>query len=561
MAITPSTDVILLKCPLELDQANQLNFANATAQYNYFYNLPKKIVGDDFTYQRKDSYIDVEGVVDEYYSYNYVMYRNENYSNKWFYAFIEKLEFVNTDTTRIYIKTDTFQTWQFALTYKSSFIEREHTNDDTIGKNTVPEGLDLGEFEIVKMNDISLSDAVNTNDHDAWVVCFSVTALPEGCEGAVDGRVAGDNGFMGGVFNPLKFFATAKLEGAKKVIRAYDTGSVNADAIVNVYMIPWDCVNTTVQTHTDLVSGSDRTTLYPISNYTYTNDAKIQQQVKLAENYTPINKKLYCSPFSYIYMSNNCGTDVELKWEDFPIETVSGTTMPTMTYYKYLVPSTSLSAKIIFTKYKTFVSDSSPVNQMVNYGINYGKIPVCAWPTDYYTNWLTQNGVNVQTSFAGAGLTALGGVVVGSMLGGAAGAAALAGGILSAGSQVMNTMAEVNKAATIPPQSHGDINTGDLVYCLKRNSISCYHMSIRKEVAQRIDSFFQMYGYKTNQVKTPNITGRANWNYVKTIGCYILADIPQEDLQEIKNMFDNGLTIWHNPSTFRDYSQSNAIVS
>ena len=58
----------------------------------------------------------------------------------------------------------------------------------------------------------------------------------------------------------------------------------------------------------------------------------------------------------------------------------------------------------------------------------------------------------------------------------------------------------------------------------------------------------------------PNITGRSNWNYVKTSRCYIQADIPQEDLQEIKNMFDNGITIWHNPATFMDYSQSNAIV-
>ena len=36
MVIPPSTDIILLKCPLELDQENQLNFSNATAQFNYF---------------------------------------------------------------------------------------------------------------------------------------------------------------------------------------------------------------------------------------------------------------------------------------------------------------------------------------------------------------------------------------------------------------------------------------------------------------------------------------------------------------------------------------------
>jgi hypothetical protein len=69
-----------------------------------------------------------------------------------------------------------------------------------------------------------------------------------------------------------------------------------------------------------------------------------------------------------------------------------------------------------------------------------------------------------------------------------------------------------------------------------------------------------MFGYKINRVKVPNVTGRYNWNYVKTIGCYIEADIPQDDLQEIKNMFDNGLTIWHRANTFMNYSQSNPIV-
>lgn len=57
--------------------------------------------------------------------YNYVMYLNENYTNKWFYAFITKMEYENDYNTKIYITTDVFQTWQFNLTFKQSFIERE----------------------------------------------------------------------------------------------------------------------------------------------------------------------------------------------------------------------------------------------------------------------------------------------------------------------------------------------------------------------------------------------------------------------------------------------------
>ena len=85
-------------------------------------------------------------------------------------------------------------------------------------------------------------------------------------------------------------------------------------------------------------------------------------------------------------------------------------------------------------------------------------------------------------------------------------------------------------------------------------------MSIKAEYAKCCDDYLSMVGYKISRVKIPNVKGRRNWNYVKTIGCYIEADIPQADLDYIKSMFNNGITIWHNPATFADYSQNNDII-
>ena len=554
MVIIPQSDVILLKSPLELNQAHQLNFRNANEQYNYFNSLPKRVVGNDFTYVRKDSILSVEGVVDNFYAYNYVMYRNHAYSNKWFYAFIDKVEYVNDNCTYIYISTDVFQSWQFDLNYKQCFVEREHVNDDGVGKHTIPEGLEIGEYQIVDLRDIPLYDEVTSSDK--WIPCFCVTALPEGCEGAVDGRVKGDNGLIGGVFNSLKFFSTHTMNGAKQIISAYESGSVSTEAIINVYMIPRCCANQDISSPTTWHGFQ----LYPLRNYFASDEYSLQQPTVLAGNYRPRNKKLYSAPFSYVYMSNNAGEDIELKWEDFPVQRIGNYTMPTINYYKYLVPSASISGKLLFTNYKNYASDTTTATQMVNYGINYAKVPVCAWTTDYYTNWLTQNGINTQVGLAEAGIGLLGSVAVGSMLGGVGGAVALTSGIVSAGSQVMNTMAEQERASKVPPQSHGNTSTGDLVYALKRNSISCYFMSIRPEIASVVDSYFDMYGYKVNAVKVPNVNGRYNWNYIKTIGCYIEADIPQEDLQKIKDMFNNGITIWHHANSFMNYNQSNPIV-
>lgn len=87
---------------------------------------------------------------DDLINFNYCMYRNTNYSDKWFYAYITKMTYVNNGRTDIEIKTDVFQTWQFDLNFKESFIEREMINvsDDVPGSNLLPEGLETGEFKV-----------------------------------------------------------------------------------------------------------------------------------------------------------------------------------------------------------------------------------------------------------------------------------------------------------------------------------------------------------------------------------------------------------------------------
>jgi len=127
MAIQPDTNLYLLKCPLELSNKHQLTFTNKNQQFNYFSNLENLEI-NRISYQRKDSVIRYPGHIDSLLEYNYCMYQNDNYSNKWFYAFIVSMEYVNDSMTNIYIKTDVFQTWQFDLIYKQSFIEREMIN-------------------------------------------------------------------------------------------------------------------------------------------------------------------------------------------------------------------------------------------------------------------------------------------------------------------------------------------------------------------------------------------------------------------------------------------------
>ena len=134
---------------------------------------------------------------------------------------------------------------------------------------------------------------------------------------------------------------------------------------------------------------------------------------------------------------------------------------------------------------------------------------------------------------------------------------------------IKNTMSEVYAHSLSPNTAKGNTNGGDINTCSNRNGFAFYQMSIKQEYAKIIDNFFSMFGYKINEVKTPNITGRRNWNYIKTLECNITIkpdivipnSIPQEDLEKIKDMFNNGVTMWHNTSNYLDYSQNNDIIS
>ena len=73
----------------------------------------------------------------------------------------------------------------------------------------------------------------------------------------------------------------------------------------------------------------------------------------------------------------------------------------------------------------------------------------------------------------------------------------------------------------------------------------------------RIHDYFVKYGYKVNKWESINVNSRKYFNFIKTNTCNIVGEkIPHEYLEEIKDIFNRGLTIWHidNGPTLGDYS-------
>ena len=559
--ITPQTDVYLLKVPLEIDDMNQLTFANATAQYNYFSSLPKLTV-DNFTYQRKDGILRFPGSFDSLLNYNYVMYRNDAYSNKWFYAFITGMEYLNDNVTAISIKTDTWQTYQFELNFKPVLVDREHTNNDTVGANTLPEGLELGEFVC---NGEVTNFGVNISGVGDWVIVVDVSMVENPGDnqtlGVTSGNVTGQyvNSTPSGLYHLILGVNQSVVVSARSIINLYDEAGLS-DAIQNVYLLPRDLVGE-VEAITLTTQGSapqpyqsvgvhmpkNSTGVTALGTFSYNKPTSIR-------GFVPKNNKLFCYPYNYLNVSNNAGTTQPYHYEDF-----SGT--PSFKVEGVFVASGS--TKAIPQNYKNI----SASENAYEYSVNGAKYPTCAWVTDAYTNWLTQNAINMEhqwnKAIIGGGVEAIQNTAsIGLSTGNAVGGGIAALGMY--GANLIGTALEQHRAKSaanlVPDQARGNVNAGDITWSKWKSQFTFIPMSVKPEVARCIDEFFSQFGYKCNRVKVPNITGRRNWNYVKTVGCYIDADIPQEDLQEIKSMFDRGITLWHNPATFADYSQNNDII-
>jgi hypothetical protein len=82
---------------------------------------------------------------------------------------------------------------------------------------------------------------------------------------------------------------------------------------------------------------------------------------------------------------------------------------------------------------------------------------------------------------------------------------------------------------------------------------------ITSEYRKKLSDYFGMFGYKVNEVKIPNFHTRKSWNYVQTSACTILGNFNNEDLNELKSVFDNGITLWHTDDV-GNYSLDNGVI-
>lgn len=480
---------------------------------------------------------------------NYIAFINPYYGNKWYFGFVEDIEYINNNTTRVKYKLDVFSTWYSKMNIGQAFIEREHVSDDTIGKHTVEERLNTGEFVI------NGQDIFDEYASTAYIV-MGVTGVPESLKKVFYGTSTPYNAPMtiyNGIFSGLKYIAFQTAYSASQFLCIMDTEG-KSDNIVSVFLVPsslltitqyqWNSCEWTYSWGSINFDWTFSYYLVPssVSEEVLFTDKTVTMNTTL-DGYTPKNNKMYTKEFNYLYVTNNNGGEVKYAYEDFKDH------VPTFRAIGSLCPGCSI--RLLPQQYKKYETDS-PTDALLSYGIASGKYPTCSWRCDSYTNWMTQNSVNYSLDKIGDyGSLAIAGSINPSF--------ALIGGF----GLITDALQEKVKRETTPIQARGNINVGDVTFTSGYNTFQYYQLSCRYEFAKICDEYLSRFGYQINEVKTPNILSRTKFNFIKVGGSdeLVHGDIPARDLEEINNIFRKGVTIFHDYSTFGDYTQVNAIVT
>lgn len=506
---TPDSIVHLCSTPLERDYKNQLYFKTRTAQETYFLSTVVHTY-TGLTYQRADNIIRVESVIDDLYDCNYVMYKNSNYGDRWFYAFITDMQYVNPNLTYVTIETDVIQTWLLDTTIMDSFVVREHVSNDAIGANTQPESVELGPYIKTAISFANLSPV------DYYL--FSTEVLPvEGVSWHPPGQYGGSHISC--------YWIKFDIEQLKSIIdNAAQVGKENA--IISIFAFPQNAVLTDYSCIANIGTVAPRTL-----------------------EYSPKNNKLYTYPYCALLLEGS-GVSVELRYELLKSQA--------LTCFLSFGPNTTAIA------FPDYASGSNIADiRDFEHGVEITGWPVLPWVGNYYQNWIAYNGpkmlINMGSTMIGA-VSSIGITPFASDPEAAFGGSAV-GAFGSVAKANLNNLAQKTVAQMVPNSIHGNVAAVEALAANNGLGVKTTCMTIRPEYARIIDDYFSMFGYSVNRIKKPNLGTRQNWNYVETQNVILSGDYPDFYMDRIKQCFNSGITFWNNPTTYGDYTQPNGVVT
>lgn len=543
--VVPSGTIQLFRS-VNLDNRymHTIYFADTNAQNRWFTNkIAYTFTAQNYT-RHNENVVKLKIDCDTIADCTYMRFQNRT-NGKWYYCFITGVNYVNNNTTAVTFEIDVMQTWFFQTGHviKPCFVDREHVNSDTFGIYHAPDTPRTDEyvFNWIKDSDkfgnytmmVMTSNAPSPGfmyDNDSYAGChvFRMSANSED-----DCRAA-----------------SALIETA--LGGSWDKNEQSAN-MIDMYMFPsaFDSTNIMNNVHT---VGLSRPTSFSYSD----------------GNYTPKNNRLLANPYCTLLVTDFNGNNCMYEWELFS----------NPSSLEFTLRGNPLGGGSIIVYPRSYAGLTSNFDA----GFLMNDFPKRPYSYDAYSAWVAGGGLTrmknasdlvglqgiariSETAADAFKVVASGtkaGLAVGAAVatGGAAtplaviGAANTTADIASATANGINRYVaqkeaenkivyEFNDAKYAPDIVFGSLSP-EIAVSHKILEVNFIAMYPKKDEAIRIDDFFSTYGYSIKEVKTPNITGRKHWNFLKTKGAVIGGNMPTSSRQAIADIIDGGIFFWKN---------------
>lgn len=528
----PNSILRLMGVRFDSELRNTLWFPNKETQESYFLSQPDYINFDNITYVKKDQAIVLPCREEDIWRFNYVMYRNTNFSNKWFFAFVVKREWASDYSTKLYLKTDPIQTWMFNWSLMTSFIERQHSITDTPGDNEVPETFSAS---------VSKFNGVGNVDLKPNIANIYATTDPTG---TISSNASVENGILSGSGRMLGLNIDTQLDTIKDQLNTYVDNGV-AYAVSKIQQIP---------------GNAQTPTSYSFSKYPST-----------VSGYTPKNKKLLSGLFNKDVVSmygQRMVIDPRLvRGNDF----------------RFII-SSDWSSGTVFA-----FADNAGASGAGEISIN-AVIPESTWSYNQFRNDVNlhsqSNGIELARAYSTRNYQA----ELNKLRTDLTPWQTIAGGIgdafsLNFGGMASDLLSMPEKAAELNYEhslldngidsitqqlakysedlhapATGNISSSNGFIASGATYLQYGYLSPPENIAKVYDDFLTVYGYAQNTYAIPNLHARESWTYVKVTELMMDGNCPDEDELAIKNAFKNGIFFWSYNKEYGNFNQSNNIV-
>lgn len=591
---TPSGKVRIGRVPFDNSYRHTLSFPTLSDQTEFFASrCEQAFEKDSYTYIRMNNSIRVQFNAESLYTYDYVMYQNSNYGNKWFYAFIVGVNYINENTTELVLELDVMQTWYFDYTLVQGFVEREHVNDDTIGANLNPEPempfnlIAQDKFTNQHFNDTYAVVQTNATPHYGGDLPWDPQSIPNGNEAVAGGMYS--NCLSGCAYYA---FYPDEEQGYDYSLWGFlhdmnESGS--AESISNIFLFPQYFLigaHPNGDNTIDTPNSKDSWKGYRVERGKDVRGEQLTFEMpNNLDGYVPKNNKLFTYPYCFARIEDNAGHYTEWKYELWTPTIVNNVNK--FRYNVYVPLDADATAFVVPSAY-----DGEPMN--FENALTFPCTAKASWNYSAYQTWSAQNhlantfngllsvaaisvpavkGMTAASAALGVGIagaeriSARGGIParLNNMMGasmqhgldtpitrGELGTAA--GGIVSAA----NLAGTISRQSKVPNTVKGSAS-GNSLFGVKHMTYNIKNMVLQNEFAHILDDFFTMYGYQVDRVKVPNRTGRKYWNYVKMQNSCHRGNVPSDQMNKINQIYDAGITFWHT-TDIGNYSLNNVII-